>query len=442
MNIKRAANFFDYLIFMKLFRSHFLLMIKRTLKIVLLSSLSLFSLTFSSCSSSDDVTPVVEESLFINEIYASGEDWIELYNALETTKDISGYSIYDNADIKYKIPAGTSIPAKGFLVLLCNDLGTGLNTNFRLTSSGETVFLENISGTLIDRVEFPELNAGQTYGRYPDGSATLAISGATTQGTSNGNTQAPAIATVTRLPIVPTLNQAVTVTATLISNFGIATVKLYHRFNGAAYTSQNMTLSGTSYTAVIPGVASTGLVEYYVEVIGTNGKSTYEPATAPAKAKDYLLNTDVLPQLVINEFMAFNSSCCPDDDGGTNEFDDWIEIYNAGSVAVNIGGMYLSDNKSNPFSDKIQADNPSATTIQPGGYLVLWADSQSGQGPLHLSFALSNAGEDVGLYYIDGRKIDEYTFGAQSENTSWGRTTDGAATWKGFSTPTQGQSNQ
>ena len=413
-------------------------------KVAVLVGCVVANLSFFSCSSpgDDEVVPVVTEGLFINEVYASGEDWVELYNVLETSKDISGYFIYDNAATKYKIPGGTTIPAKGFLVLLCNDLATGLNTNFKLTSTGETVFLENASGTLIDRVEFPELNAGQVYHRFPDGSVNLAISGTTTQGTTNGTTQAPAIATVTRAPIVPGLNQAVTVMATLISNSGIASVKLYHRFNGGTYTSVNMILSGAAYTAVIPAVATTGLIEYYVEATGTNGKTTFEPATAPNKTKDYLLNTDPLPQLVINEFMAFNSSCCPDKSSGTDEFDDWIEIYNKGSVDVNIGGMYLSDNKGNPFKHKIPTDNPVVTTIEPGKYLVLWADGQSSQGPLHLEFALSNAGEDVGIYYIDGRKIDEYTFGAQSENTSWGRTTDGAATWKSFSSPTQGTSNQ
>lgn len=418
-------------------------MINRGLKLVIVSIFFPGVLYLTSCSNSgEDVAPVVTEGLFLNEIYASGDDWVELYNDLETSKDISGYFIYDNVATRYKIPAGTSIPAKGFLVLICNDLGSGLNTNFKLTSSGETVFLENASGTLIDRVEFPELNAGQSYGRYPDGSTALAISGTTTKGSANGTSQAPAISTVTREPLVPALNQPVAITATLITNSGISSVKLFHRFNGGAYSSLDMTLSGTSYTATIPGVATTGLVEYYVEAKGTNGKATYEPATAPAKTKDYLLNTDILPQLVINEFMAFNSTCCPDDDGGVNEFDDWIEIYNTGNVAVNLGGMYLSDSKANPFNHKLPTDNPSATTIQPGGYLILWADSQPDQGPLHLSFGLSNAGEDIGLYYLDGRTVDVYTFGAQNENSSWGRTSDGATTWKSFSAPTPGLSNQ
>lgn len=398
-------------------------------------------LTFLSCDPLEDNPPVTDEGLVINEIYASGEDWIELYNSLETSVSIGGYFIYDNAAAKYQIPAGTTIPAKGFLVLICNDLGTGLNTNFKLTSAGETVYLENATGTLIDRIEFPELSAGQTYGRYPDGSENLAISGTPTQGVTNGGNETPAIVTTTREPIVPALNQVVTIKSTLVSTQGVASVKLYYRFNTGAFTSTAMTLQSGFYTATLPAQANTGKVEYYVEAEGTNGLKSYEPATAPNKVLSYLLNTDALPQLVINEFMAFNSSCCPDEDSGADEFDDWIEIYNAGSTAVDVGGMYVSDNKANPFKYKIPDDEPGVTTIAAGGFLLIWADNQSEQGALHADFGLANAGEDVGIYYIDGRKIDDYTFGAQSENVSWGRTTNGGATWKSFSSPTPGQSN-
>lgn len=398
-------------------------------------------LTFMSCDPLEDSPPVTDEGLVINEIYASGEDWIELYNSLETSINIGGYFIYDNAAAKYQIPSGTTIPAKGFLVLLCNDLGTGLNTNFKLTSAGETVYLENAAGTLIDRIEFPEISAGQTYGRYPDGTTNLAISGTPTQGVTNGGNETPAIVTTTREPIVPGLNQTVTIKSTLVSTQGLASVKLFYRFNTGAFTSAAMTLQSGFYTATIPSQASTGTVEYYLEAEGTNGLKSYEPATAPNKVLSYLLNTDALPQLVINEFMAFNSSCCPDDNTGTDEFDDWIEIYNAGSTAVDIGGMYVSDNKANPFKYKVPDDEPGLTTIPAGSFLLIWADNQPEQGALHADFGLANAGEDVGIYYIDGRKIDDYTFGAQSENVSWGRTTNGAATWKSFSSSTPGQSN-
>jgi len=391
----------------------------------------------------DEIEPVVtEQGIFINEVYAAGDDWIELYNDLETAKDLTAYSIYDDATRKYLLPSGTSIPARGFLILNCNDEGFGLNTNFKLASTGETVYLENSQGTLIDKVEFPALDNGQSYARFPDGSVSLAITGNTTKGISNGTSQAPAVAKVNRSPLVPSISESVTIAAELVSNNNIATVKLFYRLNNASYTTVSMTLSGSLYQATIPAANTTGKMDYYVEVKGTNDKVSYSPSQAPDKTHSYLLNTDPLPQLVINEFMAFNTSCCPDNASGTPEFDDWIEIYNKGATAVNIAGMYLSDDKTDPFRYKIPSDNATLTTIQPGGYLVLWADNTQGQGPLHLELALANAGEDVALFYIDGRTIDSYTFGAQSENVSTGRTTDGASTWKTFNTPTQGKTNQ
>ncbi|MGL1889698.1 MAG: lamin tail domain-containing protein [Reichenbachiella sp.] len=402
-------------------------------------------LFIAACSSEDD--PKIEEEeptaegIFINEIVASGDDWIELYSESEISTDIAGYTIADSG-IEYELPAGTTIPAKGYIVLLCNDLGTGLNTNFKLSSSGESVSLKNAAGTLIDKIEYPNLDNSQSYARFPDGSDVWQITGVTTQGASNGSDTAPAINTISRAPLVPALNEDVVVTAELISTTGIATVTLLYSFNDAAYSEVAMQLqSGTSYTGSIPGMASAGIVKYYVQATGTNGSSAFKPASAPDNTDDYLLNNDALPQLVINEFMASNTTCCPDTDSGEEEFDDWIEIYNMGTTPVNLAGMYFSDNIDNPFGDKISNDDATATTIPAGGYLLFWADGSTNQGPLHLNFSLSIDGEDLGLYYIDGRSIDTYTFGAQNENVSWGRTTNGGATWGAFATPTPNESN-
>ncbi len=405
-----------------------------------LLAIAFLILVISSCSD-DEPTVVAPEGIFINEVYSSGEDWIELYNEGDASKNIGGYFIYDDGATKYTIPANTTIPAKGFLVLICDDTGTGLHTNFKLTSDGETVYLENSGGTLIDKVEFPALQDGQSYGRYPDGTTTLVISGNTSQGLTNGDTQAPAVTSTTQTPLVPGLADAVTVKTAFVTTSGLTSVKLFYRLNSGSFTETTMTLSSGSYTGTIPAQNTTGKVEYYIEAKNSSNKTAYDPATAPAKLFDYLLNTDVLPQLFINEFMAANTACCPDTDSGTNEFDDWIEIYNAGTQPVNIGGMYLSDNKANPFKDKIPNDNAAATTIPAGGFLLLWADGSTSQGPLHLDFSLANAGEDIGIYYIDGREINAYTFGAQAENKSTGRVPDGGNTWSTQVTPSPGASN-
>jgi hypothetical protein len=202
-----------------------------------------------------------------------------------------------------------------------------------------------------------------------------------------------------------------------------------------------MALNSGQYTGTIPAQNTTGKVEYYIEAKNTANKTAFDPFDAPTENHNYLLNTDALPSLFINEFMAANTACCPDNDSGVDEFDDWIEIYNAGSQPVNIGGMYVSDDKTNPFNSKIPSDNATATTIPAGGFILLWADGSRGQGPLHLDFSLAAAGEDIGLYYIDGRKIDDFTFGAQVDNKSFGRSTNGGNSWVTFGAPTPGQSN-
>jgi len=394
-----------------------------------------------SCSKDDDPQIVENENIFINEIYSTGPDWLELYNNSETPTDLSGYAIYDDATKKYALPANTIIPGKGFLVLVCDDTGTGLHTNFKLSSGGETVYLENGTGKLIDKVEFPALGNQQSYGRYPDGTDNLVISGKTSEGSTNGDSQAPAIVGTIRIPLVPGLADAVTIQTELASTAGIASAKLFYRLNGGTYTEITMSPAAGFYSGTIPPQNATGKIEYYVEITNNASLSTTDPVNAPSKTHSFLLNTDALPSLFVNEFMALNSSCCPDTDGGAEEFDDWIEIYNNGLQAVDLGGMYVSDNKNNPFKYQIPIDNPAATTIPAGGFLLLWADGTKSQGPLHLEFSLSANGEDIGIYYIDGRTIDSYTFGVQMENKSFGRSSDGGNTWKEFVVPTPGQSN-
>jgi len=406
--------------------------------LVFTSTLTLFN----ACSSEEEGPAITAaEGLFINEIYAAGVDWFELYNNTDLTKNIGGFFVYDDASAKYQLPAGTSIPAKGYLIIFCDDTNTGLNTNFKLASTGETVYLENSENELADFVAFPKLDNGQSYGRYPDGSDVFAISGVTSQGTSNNTSNAPAITAVSRVPLVPALNQVVTVQAELSNTSQLNSVKLFYRFNGGTYTSILMILNGAFYNAVIPAQASTGKVDYYIEAKSITGTTSFKPFDAPSDAYTYLLNTDAIPELHINEFMAASTTCCPDTDGGTEEFDDWIEIYNAGSSAVDLGGMYLSDDKTNPFNSKIPENDPTATTIQPGGFLIFWADEQRAQGSRHLSFQLSAAGEDVALFYIDGRNISEKTYTAQPSNKSYGRTVDGGTNWQQVDTPTPGASN-
>jgi hypothetical protein len=143
--------------------------------------------------------------------------------------------------------------------------------------------------------------------------------------------------------------------------------------------------------------------------------------------------------LVINEFMASNSTYLEDPQG---QYDDWLEIYNAADVATGVGGMYLTDDLDEPTKWQIPSDNPSATTIPAHGYLLIWADSDTGHGGLHANFQLDATGEKIGLFGIEGRTlIDSVSFSEQRPDVSYGRYPDGSNNWRFFGIPTAGYKN-
>ena len=146
--------------------------------------------------------------------------------------------------------------------------------------------------------------------------------------------------------------------------------------------------------------------------------------------------------LAINEFMADNSHTMrdPDDPGGS--FDDWIEVHNYGSSAINIGGMWLSDDADDLQGWRVPDNVPSVTTIPAGGYLLIWADDDLSEGPLHASFKLGAGGnEDVALFDWDHKLIDSIHFGPQNEDESYGRLPNGVGPWRIFTTATPGTPN-
>ncbi|QQS35351.1 MAG: CotH kinase family protein [Ignavibacteriales bacterium] len=129
-------------------------------------------------------------------------------------------------------------------------------------------------------------------------------------------------------------------------------------------------------------------------------------------------NLAVLPgDVVINEFLAQNT-LIPDPSG---EFDDWIELYNNTNAEINLSGMYLSDDATQPTLWQF----PDSTTIAPNGYLIVWADEDSGQTGLHANFKLSADGEHIRFSNIDVSVLDTITFGAQSTNLSMMRIPNG-----------------
>ncbi|TWU32194.1 CotH kinase family protein [Novipirellula artificiosorum] len=141
--------------------------------------------------------------------------------------------------------------------------------------------------------------------------------------------------------------------------------------------------------------------------------------------------------LFINEIMADNDTIIEDPDEA-GAFEDWVEIYNPTAAAIDLGGMYLTDD----VSDPMQWQFPAGSSVAAGGFLLIWADGEPEQGDDHASFKLSAGGETVALYDFDGKSlVDSLEFGAQVTDVSYGRSPDGSATLSVLTTPTPGAAN-
>src|SRR6266545_1620201 len=118
-------------------------------------------------------------------------------------------------------------------------------------------------------------------------------------------------------------------------------------------------------------------------------------------------------------------------DPADDNFEDWFELYNAGTSAVDLGGYWLTDNLGHPTGYQIPANGQ--YVIPPGGFLLVWADGESSQNSsarpdLHAGFSLRAAGEAIGLYSPNGfTEIDSVSFTAQTTDRTWGRFADGSS---------------
>jgi hypothetical protein len=180
------------------------------------------------------------------------------------------------------------------------------------------------------------------------------------------------------------------------------------------------------YGATIPGFAGGTWVRYYFEAAAADAYKTV--SFYPAGAEHNVFVYQVKPALaasievVINEMMASNATTAADNAG---EFDDWIELYNLTTQTVDLSGYTITDNPLNLVKWQI----PAGTTIAPNDYLIIWADEDASQGPLHASFKLSSTGERIMLLNANMELVDDVTFGQQTTDMGFARVPNGTGSF-------------
>ncbi len=214
--------------------------------------------------------------------------------------------------------------------------------------------------------------------------------------------------------------------------------------NGSGFTHYRWRLDGGAWSAETPATSPINLTSlgngpHFVEVSGRRDSGYYQDDPAFGSdavittSRTWTVDTSVSP-LRLNEVLAANSGALIH--VGTTP--DAIELFNEGSTALNLAGVRLSDDLTNP--DKFIF--PVGSSIPARGYLTVFANNPDGTPGIHLGFSLAQQGDTIYLFDSPsrgGELLDSLSFGLQLTDLSIGRLANG--TWT-LTQPTFGAANK
>ena len=158
---------------------------------------------------------------------------------------------------------------------------------------------------------------------------------------------------------------------------------------------------------LVEGCTSINATNYNIDATIENGSCVFE----------------TIEGIMINEYSAAN---CDNGGGNCGDYDDWIEIYNNSSEAINLQGYYLSDKIGNLTKWQFPQD----LVVNPNSHVLIYAsglDPALGTSSFNTSFKLT---QTKGSEYIiitspDGTAIDYVQLDNHQLNHSVGRSFDG-----------------
>lgn len=257
---------------------------------------------------------------------------------------------------------------------------------------------------------------------------------------------APEIVSVEGMAIQDDEGESLTVIATIGDSVPLIDVQLYvaagpfavfkpiAMFDDGAHNDGDA--ADNTFGIVLSDYPSGTVLRYYVQAKTNDeaGTVSFDPPGAEHELYTHVVTypSAAVSSVVLNEVMAKNDAAWADPQ---DECDDWIELKNTSSVAIDLAGMYLSDNPDIPLKWQFPPD----TVIEPEGYLIVWADEDGGDEPgLHANFKLASAGETVWLFdtLAGGHALlDSVPFADLEADQSFGRLPDGEGPMQVLSTP-------
>ncbi len=320
------------------------------------------------------------DSVYITELYPNppGRDdgeFIELYNASSQPIDLSSWQLGDESSRRYTFPHGTTVNAYAYYAVAKDDSGISLN------NSGDTAFLYQPDGTLLDKISYGTSHEAQSYSLV---NGVWAWTDGVTPRAQNelyiANEAPEAVITLEDKEIK--VEMIIQFDASESSDPDGDDLEYYWEFGDGATSSEQklehtFTAAGEFTVTLTVTDEKGGEAEDSIIIVVTD----YDYSTA-------LLITEVLP------------SCSPSD-----KECEFIELYNPENREIDLTGWQLSDETINFVFENI--------VISADGYLAI------GRGKSRIT--LNNSGDKIFLIDPAGTIINGVTYGKASKDSSFSR---------------------
>lgn len=129
----------------------------------------------------------------------------------------------------------------------------------------------------------------------------------------------------------------------------------------------------------------------------------------------------------LSEILSAPAAVDWDDDGSADDRDEWIELANAGSTAIDLGGWFLAVDGNSSELYMI----PPETVLQPGAFMLFYRRETG--------IVMDDDGGEVWLIAPDGEAIDAVVFGRLRPDASYSLGRDGV--WHDDWPPSPGEAN-
>ena len=251
------------------------------------------------------------------------------------------------------------------------------------------------------------------------------------------------------------LGEVVAVTSLLLDNSTLELAAGDTQQIIATILPSNATYKKITWESNNPAVASVdanGLITAKSAGDAIITATSHDGPTAEVKVKVTLnVNTE---GLCFNEVQASNVDQYMDP---SYNYGSWVELYNSGSKAISLRGLFLTDDVSNPkqwglssldltyadyshVSSKYPPFEETSSSVPAKGFCKIWFDHNDWRYPMMCPFKLDQDGGS--LYITDGSSVlAECSYPESITRASWARTSDGGSTWGWTGTPTPGESN-